>query len=222
MPVRVQCACGKSFQVVDALIGKKVRCPACGTMVPVPGGVAPAGSGATAVTAQAKPTAATRGTTHGAAARKPAKAVPAFALSPRAVLLVCALVGVPLLIVLVKVGPIRAMAQWNDLEPKLRNYTDDVVRTVCMEQPPYKGAVFDQFLRPPEVTNVMIDGPILMLTLPAEVPVQGTSTEGRFKGTYFTREKRFEIDITVDGDVRTIKVKSHIDDKGRAVIDEEK
>ncbi len=190
-------------------------------MVPVPGDGGPAGSGAAAVTAQAMPNTTTRArhAAAAAAARKPVKAVPAIAFSPKTVMLACALVGVPLLIVLVKIGPVRAMDQWKDLEPAIRDYTYDVVRTVCMEQ--YKGIVFDEFMRPPKVTNVMIDGPIMMFTLPNEVPIQGTSTEGHFRGTYFTREKRFEIDINVGGDFQTIKVESHVDDNGRSVIDKE-
>lgn len=208
MAIQVQCGCGKSFQAVDALAGKKVRCPACGTMTPVPAGGSPA---------------AAKGTKLGpsvAAARKTVRTVPAISLSPKAIAICCVLVGLPLLIVLVKIGPVRAMDQWRELEPLIDSYTYDIVTKVCRDQ--YKGVVFDQFVQPPKVTSLIIDGPIMMVTVPREVSIQGRSTEGRFKGTYFTRDRRFEIEIGIAGDSQTFHVKSHVDDKGNPVIDEQK
>jgi len=59
--IRFQCDCGKQLQARAEFAGKKTRCPACGEMVPIPGGdaikpakAAPARSAA-AIKAQPKP-----------------------------------------------------------------------------------------------------------------------------------------------------------------------
>src|SRR5688500_5065965 len=45
MPITVTCTCGKSLKVRDELIGKRVKCPACGNAFPVTAaGAAPAGA----------------------------------------------------------------------------------------------------------------------------------------------------------------------------------
>src|SRR5713226_4316941 len=36
MPITLKCGCGKQLKVRDELAGKRARCPACGTIVPVP------------------------------------------------------------------------------------------------------------------------------------------------------------------------------------------
>jgi len=36
MAITLKCPCGKNLQVQDELAGKKARCPACGTIVPIP------------------------------------------------------------------------------------------------------------------------------------------------------------------------------------------
>ena len=155
-----------------------------------------------------------------AAARKPVTQTPRFALSPKAVIFIGFLVGIPTLIFLAKIGPVRAMDQWGELKPQMMGWTEDVVRKICLEQ--YKGVIFDEYTRPPSVQTVNPDEPLMMITLPKEIFVQGRSTEGHYKGTFFTREKRFELEIGVDSDSRVIQVKSHVNAKGEAVIDEEK
>ena len=42
MPIQVNCQCGKALNVKDALAGKAVKCPACGSAVRVPAASAPA------------------------------------------------------------------------------------------------------------------------------------------------------------------------------------
>ena len=37
MPIEIYCACGKKLRARDESAGKKVKCPACGKSVPVPG-----------------------------------------------------------------------------------------------------------------------------------------------------------------------------------------
>lgn len=42
MPIQVTCQCGKTLNVKDEHAGKSVKCPACGDVLKVPGGSAPA------------------------------------------------------------------------------------------------------------------------------------------------------------------------------------
>jgi len=71
MPIKVQCACGKSFAAKDELAGKTVKCPACQQPLKIPG-ASPASAPAkpAAKPAAAKPAAKP-------AAAKPAPAAPA-------------------------------------------------------------------------------------------------------------------------------------------------
>lgn len=58
MPIQIKCQCGKSLNIPDALVGKAVKCPGCGTVIKVP---AKPGSAAAAKTAPAaKPATAAR------------------------------------------------------------------------------------------------------------------------------------------------------------------
>jgi hypothetical protein len=41
MPIPMQCACGKSLKVKDEAAGRKVRCPGCAAILPVPKPEAP-------------------------------------------------------------------------------------------------------------------------------------------------------------------------------------
>lgn len=44
MPIVVTCRCGRRFQAIDALVGKRVRCPACGEPLAIPATSAPPAS----------------------------------------------------------------------------------------------------------------------------------------------------------------------------------
>jgi hypothetical protein len=36
MPIQIRCSCGKHLAVKDEAAGKRVKCPACGDVRPVP------------------------------------------------------------------------------------------------------------------------------------------------------------------------------------------
>jgi hypothetical protein len=154
------------------------------------------------------------------AARKKATAGSGFHISLTAILLIAFAILAPAIFLGVKYGPSRAADQWRELKPQVEGYVSDVVLKVCMEQ--YKGVVFDAHIRPPKVQTVIVDEPLMMLSLPSEINFDGGSTEGYYKGTYDVKKKSFVVDINVNENSRTIRVVSHVDEKGNPIIDSEK
>lgn len=129
------------------------------------------------------------------------------------------LILVPTAIFLFKAGPVKAMAQWQELEPKLNGYTSDAVKRVLEKET--EGVTFGELVRPPKVTNVMLDGPIMMWSLPADIRVQGKTTEGHFNGVYHTGPRSFELEVGVHYDRTTRHLKAHVTDpSGEVAVDE--
>jgi hypothetical protein len=103
MPLLMRCNCGKPLRVPDELAGKKVRCPSCQTVLPVPGG-APAVAQPVAVAVAAAPSAVrrprpaappreARAAPDEPARRRAAPARPRRQIVPRILVLVLALPG---------------------------------------------------------------------------------------------------------------------------------
>src|SRR5438105_2547480 len=66
MPIKVQCACGKSLSAKDELAGKTVKCPGCQQPLKIPGGAA------SAAKVPAKPAAGKPAATPKSSSAKPA------------------------------------------------------------------------------------------------------------------------------------------------------
>jgi hypothetical protein len=91
MKISIQCSCGKQYQVKSELAGKKVKCQACGTPIPVPAAEPAKAENpprkAAASAAKGKPAAAKAAppaAPKGAPAKKPAAAAPQAASAPAA------------------------------------------------------------------------------------------------------------------------------------------
>lgn len=235
MAITVRCACGKSFAVQEQYAGKKGRCPVCQKVVTVPtleedldiplapspiptrSSAPAAGVGPEPATDAAVPpkVSVARGGTRfdpAAAAARKAQASPSsprFTFSPRAILFISLLIGIPIIIAIVKAGPVSAFDEYQKLEPQIEMWTNDALQKVLNEE--FKGVVFEGIVRPPKVTNIMIDSPIMMWSLPDEVFVQGETSEGKFKGHYFTQTKRLKLDMGLEYGSRTVQVDAHVD-----------
>lgn len=243
MAILVRCSCGKSFSVKDEYAGKRGRCPSCQKVVTVPAAddeaeiplapspipTRPSVAAASATPAPAMDAAgdrphitAARGGTRFdpvAAAGRKAQATPnapRFAFSPRAITFIALLIGIPLVIAIVKAGPVSAFDEYQKLEPQIEMWTNDALQKVLNEE--FKGVVFEGVVRPPKVTNIMIDSPIMMWSLPDEVFVQGETSEGKFKGHYYTQTKRLKLDMGLEYDSRKVQVDAHVDG-GTLVLD---
>jgi DNA-directed RNA polymerase subunit RPC12/RpoP len=55
MPIRFACACGKQLQTRDEFAGRRIKCPGCGQILPVPGTTAATPPRVVAVTPAAAP-----------------------------------------------------------------------------------------------------------------------------------------------------------------------
>ena len=177
MAISVQCSCGKRAAVSDALAGKAMRCPACGSTVVVPG---PGKAGA-----------------KGGAPARGKQAGPAIELSGGQKALIW-VVGI--LLVLgggFYFGPVRVWQNWNAMEPKASDDVRDLVidslkQHTKDEDPDPRG-------RPPRMPSVE-RGDVsfftpMALTMPAKVGFLGKSSQGTFSGNYDTRNG--EVDATV-------------------------
>lgn len=217
--INTQCACGKSFSVPDHYAGKQVKCPACGqfAILPLEGGGVPM-STAPATTGPRTRASGIRYDADVAAARKAQlvkKDATSISLSPKVIIFIALLIIIPVLIFLAKIGPVDAMAQLKDLEGDMANWHHDVVTRTWAKV--YKDWMDDPKFRP-KVNSFAPDMPIMPMTMPAEIHYQGRTTEGVFKGTYYTRDRRFESEIGVFHDTKRVKVKAHMEGD-TAVID---
>lgn len=119
-------------------------------------------------------------------------------LSPGMKILIGAVIVIPTVIFLGKIGPVKAVEEWGKAQKAGK---DDVSSVVLRAISDRQAALFG----PPElneavprVTNfVWQDPPIFMIRMPESVEFFGTCSSGRYEGAYFTRTG--EVKATVEG-----------------------
>src|SRR5947208_1638617 len=95
MPISVTCTgCGKTLTIRDELMGKRIKCPACGT----------AFSAAEAVA-------------HTKQKQAAGKVGAGIHLSPMVIVFIAALILIPGILLAWKFGPGKVRQQWADLQP---------------------------------------------------------------------------------------------------------
>jgi hypothetical protein len=176
MPITVTCSCGKSLKVRDELIGKRVKCPACGNAFPVQATTTKAAGGTTVF----NPTAAA------AAKGKREAAVGRVSISWGPIILgvLVLLVGVGITAFIM--GPKKVWNQWEALGDTPQYDVIDVVtwglQCHLSEQGlynPRKGNTTS-----PQATEVMFYRPTMVMSMPEEVHFKGVSNMGPFEGDY--------------------------------------
>ena len=175
MAITVQCACGKRTMVSDALAGRMMRCPGCGSEVMV------------AASAPGR----------GRAGVKKPQAGPAFELSRGQIVAICVVGGLVLLGGAFYFGPVRVWGQWADLQPKATQNVQDLVidslrEHMKEEDPDPKGP---RRMPTVESHDVSFFQPVLSFTMPEQVGFLGKSNQGTFGGNYNTRTG--DVDATV-------------------------
>lgn len=209
MPVVVECACGKRFRAKDELGGKNLPCPGCGSILTIPMPVAVEAPKA-AATASLRPDGPSGMAYPGypgsrSRAAQPAKEPSRFAISPKMAIYLSLFILVPLLLFLGKIGPLKAMAQWKELAPQVKDDCTDFVNRFLYDFKRNKGFSLSRAQDVPELTRLVVDEPVMMFRVPSSVGVQGKSTEGVFRGTYYTKDRRFEGTIEVEDAERPVK-----------------
>jgi hypothetical protein len=186
--------------------GKYLACPKCGAKILIPKVAAAVKAAPQKSPAFEFPT-ARRG--------EPSKAGVRFALSGGAKLLIGFGIAIPLIIALIRYGPVRAMQQWNQAEPIAESDVTDLVGQALRQ----RHTKLNMDIRPeaaPKVKYVSIGGPMLPMTMPSSVSVQGSTTEGSFSGTYYPADRSLDARVE-DSDGKTVNVKGNVKDNKTTV-----
>lgn len=192
MPVTVSCSCGKQLKVKDELIGKRVRCPACGTTFPVTAaGNAPAGATVFNPTAAAS-----------AKGRREA-AVGKISISWGPIIGVGALVLVAIGVGAFLMGPKKVWNQWEEIGDQAKYDVTDIVNRGLQAHlskhgmyNPRKGNTTS-----PQVTDVMFFRPTMVMSMPDKVDMNGMTNHGPFKGSYNPHKREVDCEMAIGGGV---------------------
>lgn len=208
MSIPVQCACGMKLKAKDESAGKRLKCPGCGAAVQVPMPAAPVSAPKPAPAASAYPT-----------RRKPQakQENPRFAISGKMITFIALLVIVPTVIYVFKAGPVRASEETTKLAEVAHDEIQDAVNRVLQDRRKRLNIEIDDVKETPHCRTLVIDRPVMPFRVPEKLAFQGTSTEGKFFGDFYTRDHRMELRID-DYDGQVINAKTSYRD-GQLVID---
>ena len=192
MPVTVTCSCGKSLKVRDELIGKRVKCPACGNAFPVaPVGKAPAGA------TVFNPTAAA------AAKGKREAAVGRVSISWGPIIGIAALLLVGIGITAFIMGPKKVWNQWEEIGDQAQYDVIDITTRGLQSHlskqglyNPRKGNTTS-----PQATEVMFFRPTMVMSMPDQVHFKGSSNMGPFEGDYNPHTREVVCELAIGGGV---------------------
>jgi hypothetical protein len=205
MPIPIQCSCGFRGSARDDAAGKALKCPTCGSRIAIP---APVGAAKTPGPYMNYPT----------SKRPPAEGKEVkVALSPGIKILIGLAIAIPAVIIWAKLGPMAAMAKLDDLYDPLDSAIRDTVNRSLQARHEKLGYKMDKPREIPQVKNVVIDKPVMPFRMPNHVDFQGTSTEGKYWGSYYVGTKKIKAKIE-DGYNGDLQVESTTID-GNTTID---
>jgi len=198
MPITVTCSCGKSLKVRDELIGKRVKCPACGNAFPVQAATTTRAAAAGAVSATVfNPTAAA------AAKGKREAAVGRVSISWGPILLGALILLIGVGITAFIMGPKKVWNEWEQIGDQARyDVIDSVTRGLQAHLSqqglynPRKGNTTS-----PQATDVMFIRPTMVMSMPDEVEFTGASNHGPFKGKYNPHTRDVECKLAIGGGI---------------------
>jgi len=186
MPIQVSCSgCGKRLTVRDELVGKRIKCPACGnTFEASPAAATPAGMAIAT----------------GPRQRKVEETGGKFHVAPMYLVIGALAIIIPTVIAIYTYGPHKVRKQWEELEPVAESTVLDVV-TRAIQSHLSKTGEYDptKSHHTPHAMNVaFVFGPMYM-SMPDEVGFAGSSTEGAFSGSYFPKTGEVKVQVEVGG-----------------------
>ena len=183
MPIPIQCTCGFRGSARDDAAGKSLKCPTCGERIAIP---TPVGAARTPGAYMNYPT----------SKRPPAEGKEAkVELSPGIKILIALAIIIPAIIIWAKMGPMAAMAKLDALYDPLDSAARDTVNHSLQERHKKFGYTMDKPREIPQVKNLVIDKPVMPFKMPDHVDFQGTSTEGKFWGTYYVASKKISVKV---------------------------
>ena len=190
MPIQVSCSgCGKKLTVRDELVGKRIKCPACGTTFEASSGAATAGGMAFAGAPRPR-----------AAAQEKEGIGAKIHVSKGVIVLVALAIIIPTIIAIYTYGPYKVRTQWEAMEPVAQDTVKDVV-TRAIQAHLSKTGEYDptKAHHTPHAMNVaFVFGPMYM-SMPDEVGFAGSSTEGAFVGSFFPKTGEVQAKVEIGG-----------------------
>lgn len=194
MPISITCTkCGKHLKVKDEYVGKRMKCPQCGTtFTATAGGASPGGGGAMGAPSIAK---------------KPQVSGPSFHMSPGVIIFIIAFVLIGGTILWWNLGPGKARAEWAKLEPQAKQEVTDVIdRGLESSQADDMddlgsglGGGVSMAHGTPHVMEVNFPFSLAMMSIPDAMTFVGTSSKGTFRGQYHPKTGEIEADVDVNG-----------------------
>ena len=192
MPITVTCTCGKQLKVRDELLGKRVKCPACGNAFPVTAaGNAPAGATVFNPTAAA----AAKGRREAAAGR--------VSISWGPIIGIAAIVLLGIGITMFIMGPKKVWNEWEQIGDQAQYDVIDVVTRGLQAHlskqglyNPRKGNTTS-----PQATDVMFFRPTMVMSMPEEVHFKGQSNMGPFEGDYNPHKREVKCELSIGGGI---------------------
>jgi hypothetical protein len=202
MPAIVECDCGRRFNAKDELRGHEIPCPGCGASLLVPLAPPPLESSGSAPRASSSKPGGSAFNFPGAA--KPQhpnakKGSPRFSITGMQVFYISLFIIVPTIIYLIKIGPVAAGAKWEKDMPVYTDEITDVVGRFLFNHRKKQGVDMTKVQNVPKVQNVVIDAPPMIFRYPRSFAFQGSTTEGKFNGTFTTSNHSLKSTIEVDG-----------------------
>jgi hypothetical protein len=187
MPISVTCTkCGKNLKVKDEYVGKRMKCPKCGTTFLAVAG-APGGGGAMGAPSIAK---------------KPQVSGPSFHMSPGVIIFILAFVLIGGTIIFWNLGPGKARSDWAKQEPQAKQEVTDVIeRGLQSSQADDEdlGGGISIAHNTPHVIEVTFPFTLSMMSIPDEMTFVGTTSKGTFRGKYNPKTGEIEADVDVNG-----------------------
>ncbi len=183
MPISVTCQCGKSLRVKDDWVGKQAKCPGCGETFVVPASGGPVKPVVNVPGAQMWSSRARPQTKEGVGTK--------LSLSPMTIVWLIVVIAIPLIIFLVRIGPVRAQREWKGIEPRAQSDITDVITKAIQSEAMFNTA---DSHHAPGVASVVMDANVI-LYVPEVVRFTGRGTSGFFSGTYNTQTGEVVADV---------------------------
>jgi ribosomal protein S27E len=193
MAMSIACICGKQLNVKFEWIGKRIKCPGCGSTMVVPSdGVSTAAAPVTGANVWA-PKSRTVTQEQGA--------TPKFHISTGTKIWIGLAILIPGLILFGSLGPKRVVKQWQVMGPIADSACRDVVTRVVQVYLQQNGGYDPTDPRhPPGVRDLDMMWSDMHITMPKKVGFIGHTSEGDlFSGYYYTRTGEVVADVKIGG-----------------------
>jgi hypothetical protein len=170
--------CAKMLRVRDELVGKKLRCPGCGTSFEARATPAPAGRPVT---------------------RKVDQTGPKVAIAWGPIIVGALVLAVVVGIIAFIRGPVRVNREWEAIGGKAQDDVIDVVTHALRAYASREGMYDPNKTSGPSAQEVLFIMDRFVMSMPEAVPFKGGSDQGQFTGKYHPANGEVEAQVDIGG-----------------------